>query len=225
MKRLWDVLVLTLAVNFVVVAAAVGWLHQTGRLTPDRVAKVREVLFPPPALPVPTTQPAEPDATTRPALQLEQLLARHSSLPAGQQAEMVRQTFDMQRAELERRDRELTDLKSQVDLASAKLAEDRAALDAERKTLTEQQEQARKLAADQGFQDSLNLYATMPPRQVKGIFLAMSDDVVMRYLEAMPPRTAAKITKEFKSPDETDRLQRILEKMRRGEPTTQESKE
>jgi hypothetical protein len=227
MKRLWDVLVLTLAVNFLALAGGIGWLYGSGRLDRARVAKVKEVLLPPPAAPAPpTTQPTpSSDPTTQPTLRLEELLAKQSNLPAGQQVEFIRQTFDAQMAQLERRGRELADLKEQIDLANAKLTADRTALDADRKRLSDQEQQARKLASDQGFQDSLALYTSMPPRQVKSIFLTLSDEAVMRYVEAMPPRTASKVIKEFKSPDEIDRIQRILEKMRKGQPTTQDVKE
>jgi hypothetical protein len=226
MKRLWDVLVLTLAVNFLALAGGIGWLYGSGRLDRARVAKVKEVLFPPPIVAAaPTTQPAAADPTTRPTLRLEELLAKQSNLPAGQQVEFIRQTFDAQMAQLERRGRELADLKVQIDLANAKLTTDRTALDADRKRLSDQEQQARKLAQDQGFQDSLALYTSMPPRQVKSIFLTLSDEAVVRYVEAMPPRTASKVIKEFKSQDEIDRIQRILEKMRKGQPTTQDAKE
>ena len=226
MKRLWDVLVLTLAVNFLALAGCIGWLYSSGRLDRERVAKMREILFPPAAPPeAPSTQPAAPDPTTQPVLKLEELLAKQTNRTAGQQVEFIRATFDAQMAQLERRARELSDLKAQVDLASAKLASDRADLEADRKRLTDSQQQARKLATDQGFQDSLALYTTMPPRQVKTVFLTLDDDVVTRYLEAMPPRSASKIVKEFKSPEEIERIQRILEKMRKGQPTTQDTKE
>lgn len=220
MKRLWDVLVLTLAVNFLLAAGAVGWLYQSGRLDRPRVAQIKELLFPPPAPATPTTQPAGSDPTTRPAVQLDELLARHSNLPAGQQVDFIRQTFDAQMAQLDRRTRELGDLKSQIDLANAKLAADRAALDADRKKLTADQEQAKKLATDQGFQDSLNLYNTMPSRQVKTIFMSLTDDAMLQYLRAMDSRSAAKVIKEFKTPEELDRVQRILERMRTGLATT-----
>jgi hypothetical protein len=226
MKRLWDVLVLTLAVNFLALTGGIAWLYSSGRLDRERVTKVKEVLFPPPPPPAPAaTQPAGPDPTTQPVLRLEELLANQTNRTAGQQVEFIRATFDAQMAQLERRARELSDLKAQVDLASTKLASDRSELEAERKRLTDEQQQARKLASDQGFQDSLTLYTTMAPRQVKTVFLTLDDEVVTRYLEAMPPRSATKVVKEFKSPDEIERIQRILEKMRKGRPTTQDVKE
>lgn len=227
MKRLWNVLVLTLAMNFLAVAGGAGWLYQSGRLDRDRVTKVREILFP---APVPadaaTTRPSsKSDPTTQPAFSLEAMLSKRGNLTAGQQVDFIRQTFDERMALLERREHELADLKSQIDMAQSQLTADRTALDSDRKKLTDEQDKARKLASDQGFQDSLNLYNSMPAKQVKSIFLTLSDDAVRQYLEAMTPRNAAKVIKEFKAPDEVDRIQRILEKMRKGEPATQPVKE
>jgi flagellar motility protein MotE (MotC chaperone) len=113
----------------------------------------------------------------------------------------------------------LSDLKNQIDLANSKLASDRAALEADRKKFTDQQAQAKKAASDQGFQDSLNLYNSMPSKQVKTIFMTMGDEAVLQYLQAMEPRTAGKIMKEFKTPEETERAQRLLERMRTGDAT------
>ena len=226
MKRLWDVLMLTLALNFLALGGVVAWLHQGGHLDRERVGKIREVLFPPPPTPAAaTTQPSsDSDPAVHPAIQLDELLAKHSNLTAGQQVDFVRLTFDAQMAQLDRRSRELADLKAQIDLANSKLAADRATLESDRKKLTDDQAKAKKLATDQGFQDSLNLYNSMPAKQVKSIFVSLSDDAMLQYLQAMEPRTAGKIMKEFKTPEETIRIQRIMEMMRTGPPTTQEAK-
>jgi len=220
MRRFWDLLILTLALNFLLAGGVIGWLYQSGHLDRARVAQVKELLFPPPTPPVPATQPSANDPTTRPGPSLDELLAQHANLPAGQQVDFIRQTFDAQMAQMDRRSRELLDLKTQVDLANAKLLSDRAALEADRKKLTDQQEQARKLATDQGFQDSLNLYNTMPAKQVKTVFMTLTDDAMLQYLQAMDSRAAGKIIKEFKTPEEIDRVQRILERMRTGVATT-----
>ena len=92
--------------------------------------------------------------------------------------------------------------------------EERKALDEKEKKLADREQQAQRLASDQGFQDSLALYETLPAKQVKTIFMGLDDAVVIQYLQAMESRTAAKITKEFKSPEESQRLQRLLERMR-----------
>jgi flagellar motility protein MotE (MotC chaperone) len=223
MKKIWDVLVLTLAVNFLAVVALVGWMYQSGHVDKDRLTKIKEVLFAQPAT-QPAPQPAA-DATTQPSMQLDELLNKSRNMTAGQQVDFIRQTFDSQMAQLDRRARELADLKAQIDLANAKLVDDRAILDDDRKKFTEQQERIRQAASDQGFQDSLNLYSAMPSKQVKTIFMALDDQAVLQYLRAMDSRTAGKVIKEFKTPEETVRIQHLLEMMRNGDPTTREVKE
>ena len=214
MKKLFNIFVLTLAVNFVAVAAGVAYLYKDGRLDRQRVQAIKLVLYPPPPpAPVPSTQPAKGSAS-EPVLQLGELLAQKSGLSAAEQLEFIQQTFDARMAELDRRQREMTDLQRQVDLANGALARDRAALDAQRKQLSDREQLAATLAADKGFQDSLKLYQSMPAKQVKQVFMTMDDETVQRYLQAMEPRGATKIVREFKAPDEVQRIQRVLDRMR-----------
>ena len=220
MKRLWNILVLTLALNFVLLAAVVGYIHQTAHVNHGKIQAIKDVLFPPePVTAPPTTQPV---ATTQPTLRLEELLARSAGRPPAEQLEFIRQSFDSQMAQLDRAHRALLDLQRQVKLAQDKLAADRAALEQEKTTVASQKSDAERLAADKGFQDSLALYQTMPPKQVKTLFMGMDDPTVNRFLQSMEPRVAAKITKEFKAPDEVERLKRIMETMRQPQVAAKE---
>lgn len=215
MKRIWNVLVLTLALNFLTLAAALGYLYRTANVDREKIHAIKEILFPPPqSLPTPTTQPA---ATTQPTLRLEELLAKSAGRPPAEQLDYIRQSFDSQMAQLDRAHRALIDLQRQVKLAQDKLAADRASLEAEKGDLAAQKADAERLAADKGFQDSLALYQTMPAKQAKSLFMGMDDETVNRYLQAMEPRTAARIAREFKAPDEVERLKRIMERMRQPE--------
>jgi flagellar motility protein MotE (MotC chaperone) len=219
-KTLVAVLSATLAINFLALAGGVGWLWQSGHLNRDRVKAIHDVVFPPPA--EPTTQPtavvvAPPTASSR----LEELLAKRIGVrSAAEQVEFLQQTFDAQMGQLDQRERQLQDLQRLVSVAQAQLQTDRAKLEADQQKVTDQQQQADRLASDQGFQDSLNLYNSMPPKQVKEVFLAMDDDTVVEYLRAMQPRTAAKVIKEFKTPEELDRVHRLMDRMRDATPTT-----
>ena len=222
MKKLWNALVLALAVNFVVAAGAVAWLYKSGRLDRGRVAEIRKIVSakPEPSAPkADATAPAGP--ATRPSMTLEALLEKHTGKRAGEQVEVVQQAFDAQSVLLDRRRREVEDLAAQVAREQEKLAADRAALEAERRGFNAREEAARGVASDQGFQDSLKLYGAMPAKQVKGVFLSMPDETVVRYLRALPPRTATKVVREYKTPAETERIRRIMERMREGEPATQ----
>ncbi len=219
MKKLVNVLVLTLAINFLAVAGAVAYLKVQGRLDRGKIHAIRDVLFPPPA-----TQPAapepKPDATTQPVLRLEELLARETGRSTTEQVEFIRQSFDAQMAQLDRRQRELTDLQRQVEMAKQQLARDRAALNQEQKALETREQQAARLAKDKGFQDCLALYRTMPGKQVKTIFLTLDEQLVGQYVQALEPRSAAKIIREFKTPEETQFIQRVLELVRQAQPPT-----
>ena len=217
MKKLWNVFVLTLAVNFLAVVGAIAYLYSQGRLAPDRVQAIKSVLYPAPATQPAASQPVEGSkrrGAGEPVLRLGELLEQKSGLSTSEQLSLLQQTFDARMAELDRRQRELVDLQRQVDMANSNLARDRAALEAEKKQLAEREQLAAKLASDQGFQDSLALYKSMPARQVKQVFLSMDDETVQRYLQAMEPRGAAKIVREFKTPDELARIRKILDQMR-----------
>ena len=214
MKKLISVLVLVLALNFLAVSGVVGWLVQSKHVDRTRMIAIRDIVFPK-QVEAPATQPASSDSpTTQPIMKLEELLARTTGRSASDQVEYIQHAFDAQMAQLDRRARELNDQQRQVDLAKQQMAKDRAALVADQKKLADQQQLATRLAGDKGFQDSLLRYQAMPGKQVKQIFMTLDDATVMNYLQAMEPRTAARIIKEFKSPEELQRIQTVLERMR-----------
>ncbi len=219
MKKLFTAVMLALALNFLAVAGGVGYLAKSGKLTKESVAKIKEILFPPPVADVPPTEPIAADPTTQPVLRLEELLAKKSGQTATEQVQFIQQTFDSQMAVMDRRQREMADQQATIQKAKAQLALDRQELERQRQDLSDKQAEATRLADDKGFQDSLALYNTMSGKQVKTIFLTLDDGTIQQYLQAMGPRNAGKIVKEFKSPEETARIQKVLERMRQVEAT------
>ena len=217
MKKLFTVIMLTLAVNFLAVAGGVGYLVQQKKLNQESIAKIKEVLFPPPVVAAPATQPVAIDPTTQPTLRLEELLAKRSGQSATEQVQFIQQTFDSQMAVMDRRQRELADQQATIAKAKEQLAKDRQDLERQKGDLSDKQAQATKLADDKGFQDSLALYNAMPGKQVKTIFLTLDDTTIQQYLQAMGPRSAGRVVKEFKTPEETARIQKVLERMRQAD--------
>ena len=226
MKKLLSTFITLLAINFLALAGGVGWLYSSGHLNKGRVAEVRKVLFPPPEVEAPATQPSDSDKGPTPSERLAELLAKHAGHSAAEQVAFIQHNFDATTAQLDRREREVSDREAQVASANAKLVDDRKALEAERQRLTDQEQQAGRLATDKGFQDTLTLYNAMASKQVKEAFMAMDDAEAAKYLDAMQPRTANKILKEFKTQDEKDRLKHIFDKMRNApsEAATQPAK-
>jgi hypothetical protein len=220
MKRFANILAWTLALNFLAVAGGAAYLWRAGRLDREKTHAIREILFPPPA--PPTTQPSrESLATTQPTLKLDDLIARTSGLPAADQIALIRKTFDAQMSQLDRTQRGLIDLQRTVQLAQEKLARDRTDFEQQKKALVDKEKQAELLAADKGFQDTLAIYNSMQPKQVKSIFMTIDDATMMRYLQAMEPRAVSKISKEFKTPDEVSRISKVLEQMRQAQAQAQ----
>jgi flagellar motility protein MotE (MotC chaperone) len=209
----------TLALNFLAAVGGIVFMFQSGRLNEERLKRIKEIVFAPATQP--TTQPADArDPTTQPSLKLEQLLAKVSGRPAGEQVEFMQRTFDAQSALLDARLAELEKQRATLKTAQAQLNKDRESLATQRKELENRQQEQARLASDKGFQETLELYSTMPARQVKTIFMSLDDPTVVRYLRSMDARAAGKILKEFKTPEETARATKILEAMRQSEAST-----
>ncbi|MGA2443536.1 MAG: hypothetical protein ABSH08_21495 [Tepidisphaeraceae bacterium] len=225
MKKAFGILVLTLALNFLGVAGAVGYLFQSGHLDKAKIAQLKNVLFAKPssALASATQPSAAQGSGSASRRDLSRLLPRGGTT-AIEQVEFLRKTFDAQMLEIDQRQRELADLQRQVDLANQKLAADRATLDKREKNLADREQEAQRLQDDAGFQSTLALYSAMPPKQVKSIFMTLSEATVQQYLQAMDTRAAGKIVKEFKTTDETTFIQRIMERIRQSQVSSADTK-
>jgi hypothetical protein len=219
MKKALHILILLLAINFLLIAGAAVWLGRSAHMDRQKLEAIREILFPrtesPQAATRPTTKPA-----TQPATRLEQLLAREAQLPATERVVQLQRSFDAQAAILDHRRQQLEDLQQQISLAQAQLLRDRETLQSHKQELLTREQKENRLKADKGFQDSLSRYEAMRPNQVKEIFMGLDDRTVMNYLQAMEPRQAAKIIKEFKTPAEMDRIGKIMEMMRQAKSAT-----
>ncbi len=81
MKKILNVLMMTLAINFLLVAGFVAWLSHDGRLDRARITAIKDILFPPPPVEAPATQPVT-DQLAEPTMKLEELLAKTAGRPA-----------------------------------------------------------------------------------------------------------------------------------------------
>src|SRR5262245_29787430 len=185
--RIFTVVMLTLALNFLAAAGGIGWLWNQGKLNREKVSAIKELVFKETVESAPTSQPSA-DATTQPVVQLDELLDRASGRSATEQVEFIQHTFDAKMTMLDRRQRELNDLQHQVELSKQQMSRDRTALDGREKSLADREQQSQRLEGDKGFQDSLALYKSMPPKQVKTIFMGLDDGTMTSYLQAMEPR-------------------------------------
>jgi flagellar motility protein MotE (MotC chaperone) len=215
-----NVVLWVLALNFLAAAGGVGYLVAAKKLDREKVLAIRQVIAGPKPEPAmqPATQPTAqilPDET--PITRLEAVLAQAAGRPAVEQSQIVQTAFDTQSAMLERRQREIEDQQRQLPKARDEFDAARKNFLQEQTQLTASKEEQARLAEDKGFQDTLALYQSMPPKKTKTLLMLMSDEVVVRYLQSMEPRQAGSILKEFKTPEEVTRAQAILEKMSRAQ--------
>lgn len=216
-QKLFSVVTAVLALNFLIVAGGVGYLVATKKLDRAKAHAIRDIITT-----QPSTQPAS--ATTQPATQpslldaqllpLDALLAKAAKKPVVEQADFVRGELDAQAAIVERRLREIADQRDQLAVAKIELEKQRIAQQQQQKQLDDAKAEQARLAADEGFQKTLELYTAMPARRIKALFTNMDDVTVVRYLQAMDKDLAAGILAEFKTPQETSRAQLLMERMR-----------
>jgi hypothetical protein len=216
-KKLMSVVTLVLALNFIGVVAGTAWVWKSGHVDKEKLKALKLVLYP--ADSQPATEPVTGAPTTAPVDRLDELLAKAAGRPASEQIQYIKDQFTSDMAELDRQKVELMDLRAQDDMARNQAADAMAKVVEARAALAQAKADDEKVKSASGFKDTLALYEIMPTKQVKTIFMTLGDPTVVAYLDAMPPARAAKIIKEFKSPEETDRIQKVLERLRMP-PTT-----
>jgi hypothetical protein len=221
MKKFMTVIAWTLALNFLAGVGGVVWLYKSGKLDHEKVHQIKELVFTPATQPV-EVKPEVRDPSTQPTLRLEEMLAKVSGRSASEQIEFIQKSVSAQMAILDRRFQDLQDQRRTLDQAKAQADKDREKLRAAEKKLADAQAAQNKLLTDEGFQSTLEIYNTMPAKQVKGIFMTMTDDTMIQYFKAMEARTVTKIAKEFKSPEESQRIAKVMEKMRQSQASAKE---
>ena len=215
-KKLLAVLTITLALNFVALAAAAAMIAQKAQLDRDKIAQIKDVMFPAEEADEEPTDATPPEPT--PMEQLLAILDAEAGRGTEDRIDTVSRTVDERLVLSSRTKRELQDRLRQLDVASRRLTRDREQFEQEESAWTQQVELAAARAADEGYQKSLELYEQLQARQVKDLFLGLTDDVILSYLRDMDPALAGKIVKEFKTDDEQTRIRAILEQLRAGDP-------
>lgn len=217
MKKLATVILLVLAINFIGVVGGAGYLVGTKKLNREKFREIKTILFPPP--PAPATQPVDEidPATTQPILRLDELIKAQAGKPPADQMRSIREAFESRVANLEKQRREIIDLRRQLELAQKKAESDRIALDAREQAILAREASLNKSTDDKGFASALDVYNSLAAKQVKDIFMGLDDAVVVRFLQSMDARRAAKVLKEFKTDEEMFRAQTLLELLRKND--------
>jgi flagellar motility protein MotE (MotC chaperone) len=223
MKKILTFLALLCVLNLLATAGLVGYLAATDRLdmpklhtiadllrhkgSPERLREqASEIIEPPPAT-APATAPASRPALADVGLERGPVTAQERLDYARQAMEQERLQLENEAQDLRHRQELLLQLQAQVEAKLRKIEETKKAFE-------DELAKASSKDNDAGFQKTLALYSELKPKQVKDLFVGMQPDVVVRFMQAMPPDQAAKIIIEFKTLEEKAFINGVLERLR-----------
>ena len=227
MKLAWQVIALLCLIHILLAGAFAAWLVGTGRMDRERIAATVDLFRP-----TLSEDQQAADEAAKVARDAEEHLANVVNVTDGPTSVAQRLSEERQRHEITLRQLERT--KQEVQSLRENLAQRQGLMDQQRKTLLAEKqtlEQRLKEVEDryngEGFKKAVGVYESLPPKQVKQMFLSLMEqsqtDEVITYLEAMQPRKAAAVLKEFKTAEEAGRAADLTQRLReRGSELTRD---
>ncbi len=219
MKMLWQVMSIVAVVHLVGALGLAGFLAGTNRLSRERLIDAMGLF----ALTIDQAEAVEAQAEAKAGQADAEAarLARASGLGPASAAEKLaaqRERDEMMLRQLERTRREIEDLHRNLQLTRSRMEREKQQLLAARNEAVARFEAIQAQLDDEGFRTAVQLYEQLPAKQVKQMFLAIMQqhetDQVVAFLEAMQPRKAADVLREFKDVHEVPRAVELMERLR-----------
>jgi hypothetical protein len=219
MRSLWQAISILAVLHLLLLIAVAGWLYGTERINRQRLERLRDVF----ALTIEQEKEkkAAEEAEAQKAAEEAERLARHAGLGPQSTAQRLAQTQirdELMLRQMERTVAEINDLRNSLKLAQDRMEKEKAELLAARREVEQRLAELQGRFDDEGFQKNIDLFERLPGKQVKEIFLDLAAkgqaDQVVAYLQAMQPRKAAGVLKEFKTEQEVALAVELTERLR-----------
>lgn len=213
MKSIWQAVSFLAVVHLLTLGLFGAWLWRSGRLDGSRVRQVREIF----ARTIAQEQSeADLNEETEPALDDEVVGRQIASVD---QLGMLT-ALQRQERQTARRLQDETDMLSrQFEAMNQQTELERDRFEAERQSWRDAIAAEWRRKNDEQFAQTVRLYESLPPKQAKAMLLVLMEQGAQKqavaYLDAMAPRTAGKILKELKAPEEILLATELLEDLRR----------
>lgn len=218
MKTLWNTLSFLALVNLFALVIVVAWLWQSGRLTPERAQDIRAMLS--------TTVAQASEEADRLATEAEaaRLLAEAEAMrqhPPADSATQIAQIALVHQQSVDARHRledERRMLAQQLDQATAAMEAQAAALRREQSASSDGRATDAQKRGEEQFLRAVRQLEQVPAKQAKKILETLvaekNTDQAVAYLDAMNPRAAAKVLREFKADGDIPLATELLERLR-----------
>ena len=201
MKTIWVILSTVAIANMIALAVFLGWLGGTNRLSRERVDSVRRMFLETVADQEVREGDEARDAERQAILAEAERKKGFPPLTADQRLELIGEYADLIAQRTERTRRETQDLIDTLLAQQARLQQDRVRLDEERKAFESMRARVAELEGSEQFQKALKVYQTVKAEIAASMMMELVNandlEQVTAYLDALPPRTAAKIVTEF----------------------------
>ncbi|RMH11102.1 MAG: hypothetical protein D6695_09960 [Planctomycetota bacterium] len=216
MKRIGTIISVLAIANVLAFGGFVGWLGQTGRLSMERLAAVREIFRETVAM-----EKARLEAQAKQEQAEKEAAKAEPSGPARTSSELVAMRLnatdvDMQR--IERLRREVEDLQRKLRRDQAMLDERAAEFAQERDAFNAMRERLKQIEGADQFRKSVELLETIKSADAKQMLDELlqqgSQEQVVSYLNAMDGRASSKIIAEFVKDGQSDVAAQLLEALR-----------
>lgn len=218
MRMIWSAFSFLAVVHLLALLMFVAWLWSSNRLNAERVQELRALL-------APTIEEAQAMAAEREAEAAEEreqweAEVRRLRPPVSSEVQLrqISRVEELELRSLNRIESERKMLREQFETAMSQLEDRERALEQQRQDWqdTIAEEAARR--ADEQFAQTVQQYESIPPKQGKGMIVQLVNEGEMKqavaYLDAMNPRAASKILREFKVGAEIELATRLLEELR-----------
>jgi hypothetical protein len=218
MKRFLSAVTFLAIVHLLVLLMFTGWLWQSGRLSVDRIHRIREMLA--------MTEEEEDALAAERAAEVEraqagaELEARRLNppLPSGQQVQFTSMLTQQTEQSLRRLRDETEQLRQQQELRARQLDQREEELQQRQRTWEEGIAAEAERQADEQFQKTVKQYESAPAKVAKGWIMELvgqgEEAQVVAYLDAMNARAASRILREFKTEEEAKIATGLLEQLR-----------
>jgi hypothetical protein len=218
MRFVWNLVSFLAVVNLLALLMVGAWLWHSKRLDRERIHAVRELLS--------TTIPAEQEAAEKArqqaaaeqAAQAEAELAANPRLGSAERIQEVVREHQQTSVVSQRLEDENRLLSMQLKSQQEELQQREAQLAAQQQQWERSIESDKSRKNDAQFAKAVKLLESIPAKQGKQklqeLVAAGSTEQAVAYLNAMNPRAAAKILREFKTDAENKLATELLERFR-----------
>ncbi len=223
MKKLIKALLVVAVLNLIAVLLGVGWVFASGRVDSQRVTEVVDMFSE-------TTTARDQRIKSEESEAAAELAEQDKDLPKlamnSEELNDVRlQLTQIDRARLERMQREINDLQNTLKRERALLASERTDFEEERSEFEAMRERLKEIEGSDQFNKSLTVLKNMRPRDAKEMLSVLIDDgkreQVVSYLSALGGGITTEVLAEFIKADEAELAAGLLESIRmRGRETS-----